>query len=72
MKFNQTMKKLTAYICVVVMMVASMTGYQAKVSAATPDGFTDLTEEKWHPLGENADMLIGEQGKEQQASESND
>ena len=60
MKFNQTMKKLMAYICVVVMTVASMAGYQAKVSAAAPDGFTDLTEEKWHPLGETVDTTIGD------------
>lgn len=60
MKFNQTMKKLMAYICVVVMTVAGMAGYQAKVSAATPDGFTDLTEEKWHPLGETVDTTIGD------------
>lgn len=41
------------------MMVASMAGYQVKVSAATPDGFTDLTEDKWHPLGETVDTTIG-------------
>ncbi len=49
-----------AYICVVVITVASMAGYQAKVSAAAPDGFNDLTEEKWHPLGETVDTTIGD------------
>ncbi|MCI8957258.1 MAG: discoidin domain-containing protein [Eubacterium sp.] len=60
MRFNQTMKRLMAYICVVVITVASMAGYQAKVSAAAPDGFNDLTEEKWHPLGETVDTTIGD------------
>ena len=49
-----------AYICVVVITVASMAGYQSKVSAAAPDGFNDLTEEKWHPLGETVDTTIGD------------
>lgn len=71
MKFNQTMKKLMAYICVVVMTVTSITGYQAKVSAATPDGFVGLTGDKWNPLGDTVDMEIGEAGKEEPASEWN-
>ena len=52
MKLNKTMKKLIAYVCAFAMVVAGMTGYQAKVSAAeAPDGYTEH-EEGWITFGE--------------------
>ena len=59
MKIKKTMKKICAYICVVAVTVASMAGYQAKVSAAVPDGYTALDTQGWHSLGEDIKYTIG-------------
>lgn len=56
---QKTMKKICAYICVVAVTVASMAGYQAKVSAAVPDGYTALDTQGWHSLGEDIKYTIG-------------
>lgn len=64
MNFSKLSKKVLAYVCVAAMVFASLTGYQAKVKAAIPEGMTEIDNTKgaYKPDGTEWQFYFGGAG----------